>query len=369
MNLFCEEHAMEEHQVIIVGAGPAGSACARALKQEDIDVLVIDSEALPRNKICSGILFGQTQVLLEKYFGALPPESMYCEPKVIRAADIRQWTREKGFSDYVWELSKDGETFPQDYYNIWRRDFDFWLLQQSGAPFRKNCMLQSFSAQDGGIALNVLQREKLQVDAKEKDKAEQKFRCGYLVGADGGSSRIRKALDPSGNHQENEIVIFQAYYRYTDLGSLKENQWSVFFEPRVGEMLSCVHKKDDVLTLCVGGFKGRNLKQSMEVFMDLLKQEFNVVFGSMERVEGCLLRPPTPFFGTGRVLLTGEAAGMMYLNGEGISAAIDSGYCAGRAIARAIKDNADAQDTYVRETASIVNHIKTCTEQMHFLTM
>jgi len=32
---------MAEHQVIIAGSGPTGSACAKALKEEKIDVLLI----------------------------------------------------------------------------------------------------------------------------------------------------------------------------------------------------------------------------------------------------------------------------------------------------------------------------------------
>jgi len=39
---------MEEYQVIIVGAGPAGFVCAQALKTEGIEeVLVIEKEGLP----------------------------------------------------------------------------------------------------------------------------------------------------------------------------------------------------------------------------------------------------------------------------------------------------------------------------------
>ena len=64
---------MEEYPVIIVGSGPAGAACAKALKNEDIKALIVEKDELPRNKICSGILFGQTQVLLKQLFGSLPP--------------------------------------------------------------------------------------------------------------------------------------------------------------------------------------------------------------------------------------------------------------------------------------------------------
>ena len=100
---------MEQHQVLIVGAGPAGSACARALRMADVDVLIIEKEKLPRHKICSGVLFGQTQVLLEKYFGGLPPREVYCTPKEIPAAKILEWKAKEGFFPYIWETGKDGQ--------------------------------------------------------------------------------------------------------------------------------------------------------------------------------------------------------------------------------------------------------------------
>jgi len=55
------------------------------LKEEGIESLVIEKEKLPRHKSCSGVLFGQTQDLLKKYFGAMPPDDVYCEPREINA--------------------------------------------------------------------------------------------------------------------------------------------------------------------------------------------------------------------------------------------------------------------------------------------
>jgi len=110
----------KEYQAIIVGSGPAGAACAKALKNEGVEVLVIEKDKLPRNKTCSGILFGQTQVLLDQYFGGLPPGDVYCNPKIIKAENIQEWNKKRGFFTYVWELPKDGRSFPQDFYNVWR---------------------------------------------------------------------------------------------------------------------------------------------------------------------------------------------------------------------------------------------------------
>ena len=347
---------MEEYPVIIVGAGPSGTACAKALKDEGISSLIIEKYELPRHKTCSGILFGQTQVLLEKYFGHLPPEALYCEPQFIKASDIREWDRERGFFNYVWEIPKDGMTFPTDFINVWRKQFDYWLLKEAGAHFRDNCSFRGFS----------IEGDKISVELSHKDKGQQRLTCSYLIGADGGNSRVRNTLDPAWSKESAEIAIYQAYYRFSDSGRLKDGSWYVFFEPEIGDTLSCVSRKDDFLTLCVGGFKGRSLKKSMEAFKRFLSENFGVVLEEKERDEGCILRQAPPNLGVGRVILTGEAAGFMYLNGEGISAAIDSGYRAGKAVARAVQEGVSAVDIYMEQCVDILIHVNLCIDQMHF---
>ena len=357
---------MTATQVIVVGAGPAGSSSAKALKEEGIEVLVIEKEALPRHKTCSGILFGQTQVLLEKYFGRLPPESVYCRPEIIKASDIKEWDSEKGFFDYVWELPKDGREFPKSYHNIWRNKFDYWLLEQSGSEYLEGCSLRGFTVQGDKVDVEIARKEESCWQSKETHKDRQAFTCSYLIGADGGNSRIRRLLDPSWSRDNPEFVVFQAYYHFSNRGSLKEGHWYVFFEPEISDMLCAVHQKDDFFALCVGGLKGRNLKDSMEDFKRFLSRNFKVVFEKEERVEGCVMRQGPPNLGSGRIILTGEAAGFMYLNGEGISAAIDSGYRAGKAVAKAIKEGSNAIDIYREQTVDLMNHVNLCLEKMHF---
>ncbi|SPD72385.1 FAD dependent oxidoreductase [uncultured Desulfobacterium sp.] len=347
---------MEEHPVIIIGAGPSGSACAKALKESGVSPLVIEKNELPRHKICSGILFGQTQVLLEKYFGHLPPESLYCEPRIIKASDIREWNREKGFCDYVWEIPKDGMSFPTDFFNVWRNQFDYWLLKESRAEYRDSCSYRGFSINNDKVSVKLLC----------KDESHQELTCSYLIGADGGNSRVRSTLYPEWGTESAEVAVYQSYYHFSDTGSLKDGSWTVFFEPEIGDTLSSVSRKDDFLTLCVGGLKGRSLKKSMEAFKRFLSENFGVVLEEEERNEGCVLRQAPPNLGAGRVILTGEAAGFMYLNGEGISAAIDSGYRAGKAVAKAIQDGVDAVDIYKKLSVDILNHMDVCLEQMRF---
>lgn len=355
-----------DHDVIIVGGGPAGAACARACADAGVDAVIIEQEVLPRDKICSGILFGQTQVLLQRYFGSMPPDSIYCQPHTIDADDIREWRADGDPVPYVWELSKDGQTFPRQYYNIWRRLFDNWLLERCGAPVQQNSSVKGIRVVDGGVEVKVLRKLSEWVDSSDNMDRRDSLRCRYLIGADGGNSTVRRAIQPTWLQESQDAVVFQTYNRFHDRGSLQEGQWTVFFEPSIGQLLSCVHQKDDFLVLCVGGFRGCNPRRSMEDFKRFLSGRFGTVFESQERSEGCVMHMAPPNLGTGRVLLTGDAAGLMYLNGEGISAAIDGGYRCGAAVARALREGGDVLPLYQDSTGDILAHMQVCMENLHF---
>jgi len=210
---------------------------------------------------------------------------------------------------------------------------------------------------------------KIKVEISINDKENIELYCFYLIGADGGGSRLRSLLDPSFMKIEQAITAYQAYYRFSDMGSFNDAHWYVFLEPQIGEAISCAHRKDNFLTLCVSAFKGRNLKNSMEDFKNLLTEIFQVVFKDMERDEGCVMRMAPPFLGKGNTIITGEAAGMMYLNGEGISAAIDSGYRAGIAVAQGIKKGGNVLEIYEKEIEGVMRHMEMCKENLHFFVM
>ena len=45
---------MHSAEAIVVGGGPAGSAAAARLRAAGVDVLVLDKEEFPRQKLCAG---------------------------------------------------------------------------------------------------------------------------------------------------------------------------------------------------------------------------------------------------------------------------------------------------------------------------
>ena len=357
---------MEKHQVVIIGAGPAGASCAKALHDAGIQALIIEKESLPRHKNCSGVLFGEAQELLPKYFGTMPPEDIYCEPMTIHASQIIEWKHAHGFKQYFWEIPKDGHAFPQTYLNAWRSTFDHWLVQQSGTPVREKCLFRALTAEPEQVRVDVFLRGVAGQASGGEGDANRTIQCDYLVGADGSASAVRRALTPQDWDAAPAVVYYQEYCPCKDIGTLREGYWHVFFEKTVCKLLCCVHRKDGFLVPCVGGYRGDNVRATMEAFKQFLKENFRVVLGQPERAEGCVIKmwPTNP--GCGRVLLAGDAGGFMYLNDASIHAAMDSGYRCGAAIARALREGGDALEYYRESLDDILRHVKLCSEQMHF---
>ena len=52
--------------VLVVGAGPAGSACAQALARAGHDVLLVDQHAFPRDKVCGDGLIPDSHGALKR---------------------------------------------------------------------------------------------------------------------------------------------------------------------------------------------------------------------------------------------------------------------------------------------------------------
>jgi len=56
----------EACEVLVVGAGPAGSACARVLAQAGRDVVLVDTHAFPRDKVCGDGLIPDCHAALKR---------------------------------------------------------------------------------------------------------------------------------------------------------------------------------------------------------------------------------------------------------------------------------------------------------------
>ena len=68
--------------VIVIGAGPAGSTASKILAEKGFHVLLAERLKMPRYKSCSGQLIKKSLDLVQKYYGEPVPEFTMCAPEV-----------------------------------------------------------------------------------------------------------------------------------------------------------------------------------------------------------------------------------------------------------------------------------------------
>ena len=156
-------------EVVIIGAGPAGSMCGYLLKKTGVDCLLIDRATFPRDKICGGGLTSKAWRLLEQ----LMPQLQYAYNPVNHIT-----------------LDVDGKVqcafdIDDPIRIVQRRLFDHELLKQYlavGGAFQHDGFRDAEEGDDGFIIVTFTSGERV--------------RCRYLVGADGSNSRVRHWLKP-----------------------------------------------------------------------------------------------------------------------------------------------------------------------------
>ncbi|MDY6861667.1 MAG: FAD-dependent monooxygenase [Thermodesulfobacteriota bacterium] len=105
----------DNYDVIIIGSGPSGASTAKSLTEKGLRALILEKESLPRYKCCSGILFGEAQELLKKYFGKLPPEELYCKPKILNESNVKGYRENEGFFQWYRQWPKKDKAFSRDF--------------------------------------------------------------------------------------------------------------------------------------------------------------------------------------------------------------------------------------------------------------
>lgn len=325
-----------EYDVIIIGAGPSGAAAARGLVNEGLRVLVIEKKKLPRYKICSGIIFKKSQDITEKYFGKIP-ESAYVTPNLLKG--VRLWSDTEHFTD--WPFGKDNSSAP----NVWRSEYDYWLIKNSGAEIRDCRILKEF--RDSGDCVMVECN-----DVSNNDEISVQFKCKYLISAEGSRSIIRAGLDPEFEKSLKWYIACQNYYEGdTDLDP---NFYHGFLDPQYGEVYAWFNVKDDLQIIGTSVRKGSKIYPYFEKYTEMLQKRFNLKLKKLVRKASCLGNDMCTtgrfYLGKGNILLVGEAAGFLNAFGEGISGALTTGLFAAEAISKGIKSGNDALAKYTELT-------------------
>ena len=114
----------EACDAVIVGGGPAGSTCARALTRAGLDVVILDKAVFPRDKTCAGWITPAVVDAVEL------PIDEYREGRVFQP--ITAFRTSRIGSGRLLSTEFDHTVS----YGIRRCEFDHFLLQRSGARVR-----------------------------------------------------------------------------------------------------------------------------------------------------------------------------------------------------------------------------------------
>jgi geranylgeranyl reductase family protein len=319
---------MTRYDVAVVGGGPAGACAARVLAERGARVVILEKHALPRYKTCGGGVVGRA-------LRALPPAARGAVERECRAAELN-------FLD-------DGLRFvtrrAQPVISMVMRDrFDAALVgaaEAAGAEIRPRCEAGALTRRPGGVDIAT---------------ADGTVAARFVVAADGATSRLAAQAGWRETRRapalEAEVWVDDAIFaRYLtaarfDFGVIPAGYGWVF--PKRA------HLSIGVLTTRRGGV---NLPAVLARYLDTLD------LGRSPRVEkhGFLipLAPRREGFARDRVLLTGDAAGFADpLMGEGITAAIESGTLAARAILDGAWEPARVAARYARSLADLLRELR-----------
>lgn len=302
------------YDLVVVGAGPAGIACARAAALGGASVLLVESARLPRRKSCGGMLNAYAQRFLE---GVTPvPDALVLEPRTVN------------FRYYDWDRSIK-KPCSLRFLNVDRARFDEWLLGllPPGVDVWERTSFEGCTQTDGGVTVDLT-----------RDGTPVRVWCGWLAGADGARSAVRRAHPAWPQTQCYKTV--QEFVEITP-GSVDpffDCVYSRHIDPAYG--YGYIVPKGDVAIVGSVFFPGtKGIPAMHERALEVFGQRYPLG-ASVRREAGLAIQVRSlddVVSGEGRVLIAGEAAGIMSpSSGEGISFALNSGQLAGAAVAQAL---------------------------------
>lgn len=323
------------YDVIVVGAGPAGSTATKTLADNGYKVLLVEKFKMPRYKSCSGQLIKKSMDLVQEYYGEPVPASTMCVPTENRGMIF---TDDKGKSF----------RFEQDGLNVWRSSFDKWLADkaaQSGAEVRDHTAVLSCGEENGIVTVRL--------------KGEQTYteQARYVIDAEGVIGTLKRKLlggDPQ------YITTYQTYNQ----GSidLDYHFFHAYLQPELSEYDAWFNVKDNQLVLGVSVKDGSKAEYYYDRFIAYMKEKHNLRIDKQLKTDKWLMphiRPGCAIdYGVGRVLFVGEIAGFLNPMGEGISAGMESGYHAANAIMQHFDDLEAVYADYKESTAALHSYMK-----------
>lgn len=182
------------YDVVILGAGPAGTACALALRESGLRVALLDKEPFPRDKICGDAIPGLALKAIRQLSPALYDE-LYALPQKAETRDSRLFAPNGGDIRVRWQI----QTF-----NSPRLHFDARLLEMVKAHTPTAIRL-NFPVKDIRVGAD-------QVTLFPAD-SQAPLTCHLLIGCDGANSVAARKLTQRSLDRAHQCVAVRAYFQ------------------------------------------------------------------------------------------------------------------------------------------------------------
>lgn len=282
------------YDIVIIGAGPAGSTFARLISKTNKRILLIDAE---NRKPCGGLLAPDAQKELAHY-DLVIPKDVLVSPQI--------------FSVKTMDLVSQQVKYYQRYYlNMNRYKFDRYLVSLIPKNVKKI----------NGKVINIKKEDNYILEVLEKNKKEI-IKSKIIVGADGCNSIVRRTF------YKNNIMKYMAIQEWYKCRDDSNSFYSCIFDKTTSSSCSWLIHKDEYL-IYGGAFDISNSKESFSKQKRRLSKFLNIDLSNPVKKEACFVYRPKRFsdFVTGSdgAYLIGEAGGFISASSfEGISSAIKS---------------------------------------------
>ncbi|CAB1056719.1 Geranylgeranyl diphosphate reductase (EC [Olavius sp. associated proteobacterium Delta 1] len=323
-------HDINSFDVIVIGAGPAGSTAAYLLALTGFKVLIIDKSTFPRDKLCGGLLTLKSIKLLEGIFSTSVDYL-----KARRVITYQSFSYKVGNSTGA---SVKGR-LDNPFHFVNRKTYDhYWLKKAQGAGVE-------FKAGEKVVCLELSRKQ-------VTTQSGRQFVGNFIFGADGALSWTRRFLSAKGvikpDRKSELATTLEVLIPNRQVTGLQDYPTIYFGHTPWGYAWSFPGDQHQILGIAgLNRQAGRFINDDFTTFLKSLhisRQDIPRPKSHALPYGNYLTRP-----GYNNVLLLGDASGLADpLLGEGIYYAHKSAYLAAKAVMNSYSEPQDALTKYRR---------------------